>query len=463
MKKNAFTLIELLGVIILIGLLAVLIIPKVNKTIKDARTNTNEVSANALSRTATNYYLEQKTQTRNFQNCAYDFTNNINTCTGLEFTGQKPESGKLSIKKNGDVALAVQFEKKCYIKGYNKDKVEIIDYNESTCGENADVFINYEMPELAASGDGLYESLGEPGRYVYKGTNPNNYINLKENGTEITYRIVSYESDGTIKVVRAERINTSGNEWDESTARQNVSNTYCNTENGCNVWGNQGNIYYNNQTLSTLNQDFYFYYYEDNGTTNLSIKPNSNFGTVTANSSLNAYLNNTWINILDFKDKIENHSFDTGGLYYINSYSGGDKGLVKEKEEEKIYKWNGKIGLLSITEFAESSSDQNCISVYSNYYHALNSGGNLVRDNLPSEGWPCKNSNFNYKNYNQWSLSAVSNNRYDVWILDGTGGYFYIRSANNSTIAVRPAFYLKSSVKLSGTGESSDPYRIINM
>jgi len=146
MNKKAFTLIELLAVIILIGLLAVLIIPKVNETIKDARINTNEVSVNALSRTATNYFLEQKAKNNDFQSCTYDFTNRTNTCTNLEFTGEKPDSGKLVIKPNGNVAIAVQFDKYCFLKGYETDEIERIDYDETTCGENAYVFTNYEIP-----------------------------------------------------------------------------------------------------------------------------------------------------------------------------------------------------------------------------------------------------------------------------------------------------------------------------
>lgn len=139
-RKNGFTLIELLAIIIILGLIAIITIPKINDTIRDAKINTNKVSVSSLVRTAENYYLEQKTKNRIFNSCTYDFENNLNTCVGLEFTGEKPEIGKLSIRKNGDVALAIKFNKKCFIKEYDTDEIETIDYNESTCGENADVF-----------------------------------------------------------------------------------------------------------------------------------------------------------------------------------------------------------------------------------------------------------------------------------------------------------------------------------
>lgn len=46
----------------------------------------------------------------------------------------------------------------------------------------------------------LVEDTNEPGRYIYRGHNPCNYINIKENGINVKYRIYSIESDGTIKV-----------------------------------------------------------------------------------------------------------------------------------------------------------------------------------------------------------------------------------------------------------------------
>ena len=131
-NKKGFTLIELLAVIVIIGLLAVLIIPKVNKTIKDSRNNINKASVSGLIRVADNYYLEQKIK-GNFQGCTYDFNNNTNTCDGLEFTGEKPEKGKLNIDRDGKISLAVKFDEKCYIKNVSEEEIKSKKYSENTC------------------------------------------------------------------------------------------------------------------------------------------------------------------------------------------------------------------------------------------------------------------------------------------------------------------------------------------
>ena len=58
-NTSALTLIELLAVIVIIGLLAVLIIPKAKRSIDDSKKNTSLISAQSLLRTSTNYYLEK--------------------------------------------------------------------------------------------------------------------------------------------------------------------------------------------------------------------------------------------------------------------------------------------------------------------------------------------------------------------------------------------------------------------
>ena len=482
--KKGFTLIELLAVIIILALLMLLIIPKVTQTISDAEKNTNMTSAQNLVKAA-QLKASNNEMTGNTENIKINYTTGENH-NYIDYSGEKPESGQVSIKSNGQVAMAVRFDDYCYLKAYNSNDINILPYSDDTCNGNASVFTNYEMPELATTGDGLYEAKGEPGRFVYRGKNPNNYIYLKEDGVNNTlYRIISYENDGTIKVIRDASIGDiawdkrdgNTNELKISGPRKNTDNTYCNYNGasaeyyGCNVWGTQSNTYYNDTTLININQDFFYKYFPDN---TQDLQNLTNTGTVSKNSSLNEYLNHLienesyWQSGETLDKYISEHAFNVGGIYYHTNYpSNKKKTFEKEKKEQNTYTWKGKIGLMNITEYVEASLNPTCTSVYSNYYYNsdyyydTNADGKKDQTIQGYDNWPCSNRNYNWlpKGITEWSLSPYSASRYGVWSVR-SGGTFDNGFAC-STYGVRPAFYLKSSVKLGGFGTIDDPYYII--
>ena len=99
--------------------------------------------------------------------------------------------------------------------------------------------------DIVTSGDGLYEDEYEDGKYTYKGANPNNYITF--NDETAGWRIISINSDGTIKIMRDANINTSNNlAWDSSNSnnwnRPASLNTYLNS------------TYYNSLTSTAQSQ-----------------------------------------------------------------------------------------------------------------------------------------------------------------------------------------------------------------
>ena len=128
--RKGFTLIELLAVIVIIGLISVLIIPKVQNTLKESKQKTYEASTHALQREADNFYIMKASKRTSFEGCTYDFTNNANTCNGFEFTGEKPESGLLSINSEGEVSFALKFDEYCYSKSFNNDSIDITKTND---------------------------------------------------------------------------------------------------------------------------------------------------------------------------------------------------------------------------------------------------------------------------------------------------------------------------------------------
>ena len=86
-----------------------------------------------------------------------------------------------------------------------------------------------DLKTLAVTeGDGLYADEYESGRYIYKGTNPNNYITFNNE----TWRILSVEADGRIKIVRDEvlpdRVFNSGtsNAWETSDIKEYLNGEY---------------------------------------------------------------------------------------------------------------------------------------------------------------------------------------------------------------------------------------------
>jgi len=78
------------------------------------------------------------------------------------------------------------------------------------------------------TGDGLYADDYETGRYIYKGANPNNYITFNDE----TWRILSVENDGTLKIMKKDSIgkkawdNSNSNDW----SRPATLNTYLNND-----------------------------------------------------------------------------------------------------------------------------------------------------------------------------------------------------------------------------------------
>ena len=139
--------------------------------------------------------------------------------------------------------------------------------------------------EVVTSGDGLYADENDAGKYIYKGTNLNNYITFNNE----TWRILSIESDNTIKIVRNEDLGYMA--WDED---------------GSNVW---------------------------------------------ENASLNRYLNNDYYNSLDnlSRNSVVEHSFNIGKVS-LEVYGDGNF-YISDYNAEKNAQWTGKIGLMTPSEY----------------------------------------------------------------------------------------------------------------
>ena len=103
MKKNGFTLVEVLAVIVVLGLIGGIIIPKIVSTINNSKENSSKISIELLVKALSNIAIDKKANLVPFSGCSMNFDSGVNTCTDLEYSGKLPTSGSISVDSDGVV------------------------------------------------------------------------------------------------------------------------------------------------------------------------------------------------------------------------------------------------------------------------------------------------------------------------------------------------------------------------
>lgn len=450
--KKGFTLVELLGTIVILGIIIIIAFPPILNQIKKSKEGIKETTEILIKDAAKDYIYE---------NTGYEKIEGISYCIDISTLA---ENGYLNKKLKDDKYNDINLQNKIKATYKNNDYTfEIV----TNCKKS--LIRNGVEIELVEENSGLYRSNIIKDRFVYRGKEPQNFVELEEgnNETKQLYRIISFEPDGTIKVIRNTEIAGS---WDLKNdsgtfqSRNNDENSYCKissgTYYGCNVWDKQENIYYNDIALSN---NFNYKYYKE--LDSIMLENNTSIaGTVSTGSYLKEYLNNDWINNNPkIESNIQEHDFYVGGVYN-NSTNTPAKSLKMEKEEEKSYIWNGKIALANITDFVESSTNSACTSVNvnmrynSNYYYDDNGDG-TKDEHTPIGGWPCTDeNNWMYIEKKEYTLSAGTNSRSNIWTISELGYFHTFASSNNYNY--RPVFFLRQSINLKGEGTVDNPYKI---
>ena len=260
---------------------------------------------------------------------------------------------------------------------------------------------------IVNNGDGLYKDDYIKGRYIYRGSNPNNYITF--NGE--LWRIVSVDKDGNIQIIRNDiLINMPfDSKGRRDASSKNDGGNYCSDAiDGCNAW--------------TINKEIV-------GEPNKYV--NGRFsGKVKMNSEILEYLNSIDLN----KSDMINHHFYIGGVLYEDSMS-------EEVKKEMTIKWNGKIALISLSDYLKASTMEDCDSLKktdNNYYN-------------------CRKYNWMYlKDKTWWTLTPIDNESTYLWYIGDDG--FVNNDAASRFFGVRPVIYLSDHILLTGDGTLDSPY-----
>ena len=376
-----------------------------------------------------------------------------------ENNNQDPKAIKVSVEniKVGDPLLAGE-QKTFQVKVYWDASV---DFSETNMSKEIEITLTYEQSddgvpvgpipgdgvdmggqnvEVVTSGDGLYEDQYETGRYIYRGSNPDNYIQFNNE----LWRIVAKETDGTYKIVRDELLPQNEGytfmAYDETNHRSTENNTYCTAPyNGCGVYAAVSGTF---QT------------------------PNGNYsGTVTEDSSIKEYLNNTYYPTLTgiAKTQVQSHSFNIGSVQAFEE-SGNDS-IEKNIAGEKMYQWTGNVGLINVSDLLKASTNTACKSATDEYKAAMQ---DTPRETCGSYLTYFDTINEELVGIGYWTMNAFSaeseDGSYGAWYAvrdTGLAGLGVANAYYGNFGGARPVLYLKSTIQITGgDGTQSNPFVI---
>ena len=426
-KKNGFTLVELLAVIVILAIILVIAVPKITDTIKNSKKASFESSAKTIAAQAEKKKMEKE---------ILEDTGSI-SCSDIVKLNDT-DYGNCSITFDGNTAKVSligkgKFEGLAIING-TKDNAKAGDTKLPEYGKGTIFIKNLYDNEILKVTNGLKKDNTSDANIRYEGGNPNNYVSFNDE----LWRIIGVFGDN-IKLVRNEQLGTLS--WDSSDSGVNSGH-------GVNEWSQAdlkeylNTMYYGGTSVTCY----------DNSYNSIKTCPTGSLND-TSKLMINYYTWNTGA-INDKDTTIFNQ--ETGALNTIPIYNterGSVDGKICTSESrcndivERTTTWQGYIALPYLTDWAYASSETACATNMRDGYV----GGNL--------DMTCKKNNWMHHESTRWMLSpyASSGGACYVWHVDDYGSVG--ENIASVALSVFPSVYLNSDVKItSGSGSSSDPY-----
>ena len=418
-KKNAFTLIELLAVIVILAVILVIAIPRILDVIETSKKDSFKNAAQLIADSA---------EKKKASNKLLDKDEEITCKDVAKINDEDYASCIISFDSEGNAKVSITGKGKfdgLKITNGTKDNAEVKEITKPTYGMKATEYITNL---LEYDGEGLKIDNTSDANIRYYGANPNNYVRFNNE----LWRIIGVFGNN-VKLIRKDSLGSLL--WDSSESR--VNGGY-----GVNEWSQADLQVY-------LNKMYY------GGDTTVTCYGDSNNTTTTCPT-----------NTIDETSKalIDNHIWNTGApndstLYdsTTNSYDtvefykaerGNKNGKICSSGSycndtvTRKTEWTGYIALPYVTDWAYASSEDDC---------------NTKIDQ--SSTYKCKNNNWMQRSTGAWYLSpnARPDNAVSVWGVYGDG--LTVNSFAANPLSAFPTIYLKSNILIeSGKGTSDNPY-----
>ena len=446
-KKNAFTLIELLAVIVILAVILVIAIPRILDVIETSKKDSFKNAAQLIADSA---------EKKKASNKLLDKDEEITCKDVAKINDEDYKSCIISFDSEGNAKVNITGKGKfdgLKITNGTKENAEVKEITKPEYGMKATEYITNL---LEYNGEGLKIDNTPDQNIRYYGSNPNNYVRFNNE----LWRIIGVFGNN-VKLVRSESLGSLS--WDSSAS--SVNNGW-----GINQWGEstyEDGSYYEGADLQVYLNKMYYggtsvicYDGFDNKTTTCP----TNRLDETAKSLIDNYTWNTGaIDVTDTTivnqetfalNTVPFYKAERGSVHGKSSCSSGNQcndTIIRTTE------WTGYVGLPYVTDWAYASSESICET-------------NMQAQD-GSYAYICKNNNWmQWDNLNVFYLSPVYNKYNEnfsyVVVLNGStycSAYDPRGSINpdvaNSSLSVFPTIYLKSNILIeSGKGTSGNPY-----
>ena len=471
MKNKAFTLIELLAVIIILGILMLIAIPSVTNYINNSRKSTYVNTIDSLIKgtiakvnsgdlnmfdTDTTYYVpctciklengEAKSPYGKFDP-AYVVVTFDGTNYNYYFTGKDVQNmgvptltssdilSKESIVANVeaiDTSVGIEgtsnvyiFSDECNGEGEIGPAGTTVSGGSSSGGSSGSGSSSSGSTNFATEISKLPSLRDVDGNKYYYGDSVDNYVSFNDE----VWRIIGVfdvkngsKTEKRVKLMRAESIGE--HMWDYSKwAEQN-------SDFGINNWATS-------DLVSELNGDYLNY----NLTTDKTWAGNKTF-------------NHNYVLKQEAQMLIDNAVWYLGASRTSSSRSVAEQ-FASERSDQittdpkdttlvRTTKWTGKVGLMYASDYGYASNDTETYEEW----NCMNNIGYTY----------CKNGNWLFTGNYEWTISPTT--QYENVLYIHRNGYV-AHTDPNAFSHIRPCVYLKQSVKfVSGDGSSSNPYKI---
>ena len=422
MKKNAFTLVELLAVIAILTIIMVISVPQLITSLKNKKTDALEKTKDLLISAARNYVIDYELKVPTSISIETLCKNDYLECPIKNPIDNSNLNGYVNVDDN-----------KVYVYSDTRDYITIRDY-----------IIDLYNDESLRTSNGLKKDNTLDQNIRYYGSDPNNYVSFNNE----LWRIIGVFGNN-VKLVRSESLGSLS--WDSSDSSINKGN-------GINQWGEStygDGSYYEGADLQVYLNKMYY-----GGDTTVTCYDGYQNSTITCPT-----------NTLDRIAKllIDKHTWSLGAIEMsiedTISFYNAERGTANGKtctsgnycndSVIRTTKWTGYVALPYITDWAYASSESICET--------------NIQTKDSSNLFVCKNNNWMQRSAWTWYLSpgVQSANANYVWTVSGNGNVAnYIMFGAMSKFAyygsnVAPSIYLKSSVLMKGgSGTSSDPYKL---